>query len=105
MLRAHACCIIWDGGWVNTWLTNFNIFHIGTCGLFQGVLGWDITIHQGVEQMDRSEINRALAKAIAYKNCGKQEVAESWAIRLIALLECDGILSGDAVCKIINGEV
>lgn len=26
--------------------------------------------------MDRQEINRALAKAIAYKNCGKDEMLE-----------------------------
>jgi len=43
--------------------------------------------------LDRSEISRALAKAIAYKNCGKQAEAESWAIKLIRLLECAEILS------------
>ena len=37
--------------------------------------------------MDRTEINRALAKAIAYKNCGKQELAEQWARKLVELLE------------------
>lgn len=42
--------------------------------------------------MDRSEINRALAKAIAYKNCGKQDEAEEWARELIRLLECADIL-------------
>ena len=29
--------------------------------------------------LDRSEINRALAKAIAYKQCGKDAEAEAWA--------------------------
>ena len=42
--------------------------------------------------MDRSEINRALAKAIAYKNCGKQADAERWAREVVRLLECAEIL-------------
>lgn len=43
--------------------------------------------------MDRSEINKALAKAIAYKNCGKDYEAQAWARRLIKLLECAEILN------------
>lgn len=43
--------------------------------------------------MDRSEINRALAKAIAYKQCGKDREAEDWARTLIELLECADILA------------
>ncbi len=42
--------------------------------------------------MDRSEINRALAKAMAYKQCGKQAEAEKWAAELDRLLECADIL-------------
>ena len=42
--------------------------------------------------MDRSEINRALAKAIAYKNCNKEREAQEWARRLIELLELAEIL-------------
>jgi hypothetical protein len=42
--------------------------------------------------IDRSEINRALAKAIAYKECGKQAEAEVWAAILVAQLECLDIL-------------
>ncbi len=42
--------------------------------------------------MDRSAINRALAKAIAYKQCGKQAEAKQWARELIRLLECADIL-------------
>ena len=42
--------------------------------------------------MDRSKINRALAKAIAYKQCGKDVDAKIWAIRLIAALELADIL-------------
>lgn len=45
--------------------------------------------------MDRSEINRALAKAIAYKNCGKDEDARQWARRLVELLECADILTAE----------
>lgn len=43
--------------------------------------------------LDRTEINRALAKAIAYKQCGKQFEAELWASRLVAMLECADILN------------
>lgn len=42
--------------------------------------------------MNRSEISRALAKAIAYAQCGKQREAEQWARELVKLLECEGIL-------------
>jgi hypothetical protein len=43
--------------------------------------------------LDRSEINRALAKAIAYKQCGKDAKAEAWAAELVTLLGCAGILN------------
>lgn len=46
--------------------------------------------------IDRSEVNRALAKAIAYKQCGKQSEAEAWAAELVRLLECADILSGNS---------
>jgi hypothetical protein len=42
--------------------------------------------------IDRSEVSRALAKAIAYKQCGKQVEAEQWAAKLVRLLECADIL-------------
>jgi hypothetical protein len=42
--------------------------------------------------MDRREINRALAKAIAYKQCGKHVEAATWARELVNLLECAEIL-------------
>ena len=45
--------------------------------------------------MDRSAINRALAKAIAYKQCGKDREAEVWASILIEHLELTGILRPD----------
>lgn len=43
--------------------------------------------------LDRSEINRALAKAIAFKNCGQDAKAEAWAAELVNLLGCAGILA------------
>ncbi|WP_226019508.1 hypothetical protein [Novosphingobium sp. FKTRR1] len=43
--------------------------------------------------IDRSKIAQALAKAIAYKQCGKQRDAEAWARRLVELLECADILT------------
>ena len=42
--------------------------------------------------MDRAELNRALAKAIAYKNCGKAAEAEEWGRKLVELLELAHIL-------------
>jgi len=42
--------------------------------------------------IDRVEVNRALAKGIAYKNCGKQADAAEWARKLIKLLELAEIL-------------
>lgn len=42
--------------------------------------------------IDRSATSQALAKAIAYKNCGKDKDAEIWARKLIELLECAEIL-------------
>lgn len=46
--------------------------------------------------IDRSKIAQALAKAIAFKQCGKQLEAEAWARRLVELLECADILAREA---------
>jgi hypothetical protein len=43
--------------------------------------------------IDRSEVNRALAKAIAYKQCGRDREAAFWAEKLVRLLECAEILN------------
>lgn len=43
--------------------------------------------------INRTEANRALAKAIAYKNCGKDKMATAWAAHLMHLLQCSNILS------------
>ena len=40
----------------------------------------------------RSELAQALAKAIAYRDCGKTEDAASWAAQLVKLLEAQAIL-------------
>lgn len=42
--------------------------------------------------VDRSAVARALAKALAFKQCGKQAEAEQWARELVRLLECADIL-------------
>ncbi len=42
--------------------------------------------------VDRSEVSRALAKAIAYKNVGNDAQAREWAIKLVNLLEVAEIL-------------
>jgi hypothetical protein len=51
-----------------------------------------------MESIDRSEVSRALAKAIAYKNCGKQAEAEAWAVELVKLLKCANILTACETC-------
>ena len=42
--------------------------------------------------IDRKAVARALAKAIAYKNCGKHDEANRWAANLVYLLKCAEIL-------------
>ena len=49
-----------------------------------------------MERVDRVNANRALAKAIAFKDCGKHQEAEKWAIQLIRELQCHGILNAKA---------
>jgi hypothetical protein len=45
-----------------------------------------------MEHIDRSQTSKALAKAIAYKQCGKDQEAHQWARKLIELLHCAQIL-------------
>lgn len=45
--------------------------------------------------IDRTATSRALAKAIAYKQCGKHAEAELWAARLLGLLEVAEIIDPD----------
>ena len=43
--------------------------------------------------IDRSEVSRSLAKALAYKNVGKDAEAAEWARKLVMQLECAEILA------------
>lgn len=45
---------------------------------------------------DRTAISQAVAKAIAFKNCGKDREANEWARRVVELLECHDILQPGA---------
>lgn len=52
-------------------------------------------------RLDRGNISRALAKAIAYKECGKDDEARRWAIQLMRELQQRDILKpgiDHAVC-------
>lgn len=50
-------------------------------------------------EISRSEVSQALAKALAYKNCGKNGEAEQWARHLVKLLQCADILrDGGETC-------
>lgn len=42
--------------------------------------------------IDRTAAAQAMAKAIAYKQCGKDREAAEWARKLVELLECADIL-------------
>ena len=48
---------------------------------------------------DRSELSRALAKAIAYRDCGKPEKAAAWAAELVRMLEAKSILTPTALAS------
>jgi len=50
-----------------------------------------------ISRADRSAISRAVAKAIAYHNAGKQEQADRWVAELVRLLGAKGILSREAI--------
>lgn len=43
--------------------------------------------------IDRFAISQAVAKAIAYKLAGKDDLACQWARKVVELLRCEGILS------------
>lgn len=46
-------------------------------------------------RLDRVNINRALAKAIAYHDCGKPNEARQWAIQLMRELQQRDILRAE----------
>jgi hypothetical protein len=45
--------------------------------------------------IDRTEAARQLAKAIAYKQCGRDDAAAAWARKLVETLECASILRAE----------
>ncbi len=47
------------------------------------------------ECVNRSEVSRSLAKAIAYQNAGKPDQAEVWARRLVEQLKLAQILKSN----------
>lgn len=47
--------------------------------------------------IDRCEVSRALAKAIAYKQCGEEGKARDWAVYLVQILEIADIVTEDAL--------
>lgn len=49
-----------------------------------------------IDNNARADINRALAKVIAYRNCGKDALADEWSINLMQLLESHHLLKKDA---------
>jgi len=55
--------------------------------------------------IDRSEVIRALTKALAYSACGKQAEAELWAARLILQLQQSRILRQDVADRALVAEL
>lgn len=43
-------------------------------------------------RVDRVNASRALARAIAYRDCGKDQDADKWAVQLLKELQATGIL-------------
>lgn len=50
------------------------------------------TLARWLAMVDRVAINRALAKALAYKQCGKEAEVDAWAAELVRLLGAAHIL-------------
>ena len=63
---------------------------------FFAVSGEFYTPSRGEKRMiDRAKTSQALAKAIAFKQCGKDADAAHWAKELVRLLELSNILKGE----------
>jgi hypothetical protein len=60
-------------------------------------IGARVEGNEMISRADRSAISRAVAKAIAYHNAGKQEQADRWVAELVRLLGAKGILSREAL--------
>lgn len=52
-----------------------------------------------IDSAARTEIARCMAKAIAYKNCGKHAEANAWAARMVKAMECRDIMTDEAVSR------
>jgi len=50
-------------------------------------------------RVDRQNASRALAKAIAYRDCGKHAEAERWAIELIRELQATNIIKPETLTR------
>ena len=56
-----------------------------------------------VETLDRVNINRALAKCIAYRNCGKHDKADAWAVQLMRELQARDLLRPEMLTLAVEG--
>ena len=61
------------------------------------LIGAGLEATKMISRAERSAISRAVAKAIAYHNTGKQEQADRWVAELVRLLGAKGILSREAI--------
>jgi hypothetical protein len=52
-----------------------------------------------VQRIDRTNAARALAKAMAYRDCGKDREAEYWAIALMRELQATGVIRPDVLAR------
>lgn len=52
--------------------------------------------------MMKSTLNKSLAKALAYQNCGKPKEAEQWARLLIQQLLDYGVINTDAALRALE---
>jgi hypothetical protein len=50
-------------------------------------------------KVDRRAISRAVAKAIAYHDCGKPDEAAAWAAEVVRLLQAHSILTANAAAS------
>ncbi len=68
-------------------------------------MGWQRRIGANPRELpmtskaDRSAISRAVAKAIAYHDCGKPQAAAKWAAEVVRLLEAQAILTPAALAS------
>lgn len=54
-------------------------------------------MHMPMDRLNRVALNRALAKAIAYRDCGKDLEAAQWSAKLLRLLHSASLLNANAL--------